>query len=131
MQQIFGALGVVLLGGFGWLSLEFLGRPIRSFLDLRREIRRQLIYIGDHGSEEGVATLRDLGAQAIAFEQGEWLAAKCIRLFRIYPIQAGQGLLALSQMFENLDEREHGIAKIEDALRFSHRGDMDWQHLPE
>ena len=143
MEQLITAVGVVALGALGWISLEFIGRPIRSFLDLRREIRRQVIFLENLGplhplDEENsnalakaALTLRDLGAQAIAFDQTEWLAARVVRWSGIQPMQGGRGLIGLANTLENETEAENYRTVVEHALRFDRMGEYDWKHAPE
>ena len=47
MAQFLSGLSDVLLGAMGWVALEFVGRPIRSFFDLRRETRRQMFFLAN------------------------------------------------------------------------------------
>src|SRR5271156_841784 len=37
------AFGALFFGAIGWLALEFLGRPIRDFFDLRRRVRTEML----------------------------------------------------------------------------------------
>lgn len=40
------ALGVVGLGAIGWFTLEFVGRPVREFFSLRREVTPHALALG-------------------------------------------------------------------------------------
>ena len=44
---ILTAFGGILLGAMGWLALEFVGRPVRGFFDLRREVHQQLMFLAN------------------------------------------------------------------------------------
>jgi hypothetical protein len=155
MQQIFSSVGTVLLAAIGaalgWIILEFVGRPVRQFFDLRREIRRQIIFLENLDSvglapaditpqvfdeyckklSKAATTLRDLGSQAIAFDQTEWLAARVVRLLGLMPMQAGRGLIGLANSLENSTETEAHRTIVHHSLRFDRMGEYDWKHSPE
>jgi hypothetical protein len=40
--MLLNALGVIALGAMGWFTLEFVGRPVRGFFDLRRQVRTHM-----------------------------------------------------------------------------------------
>jgi hypothetical protein len=41
--MILDAFGVLIFGAIGWFTLEFFGRPIRDFFDLRRRVRTEML----------------------------------------------------------------------------------------
>ena len=47
MTTVISAAGAILLGAIGWFTLEFVGRPIRQFFDLRREIHQQMMFLAN------------------------------------------------------------------------------------
>ena len=47
MQWYVYLLTVATTGAFGWFALEFLGRPIRNFFDMRRSVRDQMLLLGN------------------------------------------------------------------------------------
>jgi hypothetical protein len=151
MQQILSAVAAVVLGAMGWVILEFIGRPIRQFLDLRREIRRQIIFLENIDSmdldptqisheslkehtqklNQAATIFRDLGSQVIAFDQTEWFAARAVRLVGLRPIQAGRGLIGLAKCLEDEMEAEAYRTVVDHSLRFDRMGEYDWKHAPE
>src|SRR5258708_36216917 len=112
MGMILNALGVLTLGTVGWLTLEFVGRPVRGFFDLRRKIRTQMLRFEDlapwidddfpyvYGREspsqatfrKASTTLSDLSDDLISFGQSEWLGAYFVRRVGFDPIAAGRCL---------------------------------------
>jgi hypothetical protein len=160
MGQWLATLMAFALGAVGWFVAQFVGRPIREFVTLRSEIRRQVIFLGNVGGppppilsasdiltaadlgpaefEEHVeivakaaTQLRDLGSQAIAFDQSEWFASRVIRWFGIRPMQAGKGLIGLANSLENDAEAEEYRTIIEHALRFDRTDEFGWKGAPE
>jgi hypothetical protein len=90
----------VALGAVGWVALEFLGRPIRAFFDLRRQIRGEVArfdtavtksYITSQ-KEAGAAleSVRTLSADLTSFGEGEWLANVFLQRIGFNPAVAGQ-----------------------------------------
>jgi hypothetical protein len=43
MTSILSGILPLVFGAIGWVVFEFLGRPVRSFFDLRRETKRQML----------------------------------------------------------------------------------------
>lgn len=143
MGQFWSGLSVVALGALGWFALEFVGRPIRSFFDLRREARRQMLFLAnvpavpfedDHirkaepEYQQAVAavrnverTFRDLGTQLMAFGESEWFAASLVKWAGFNPISAGQGLIGLANNANTYgQERADHRTKVAQALRFKY-----------
>jgi hypothetical protein len=94
------ALGAVVLGGVGWFALEFFGRPIRTFFDLRRQINAEVLrfntavtksYINSQ-KEAGAAlvAVRNLSADLTSFGEAEWLANCFLQRIGFYPAVAGE-----------------------------------------
>jgi hypothetical protein len=97
----------------GWTALEFLGRPLRSFFDLRRRIREHMLnfevamarppyFPGDDSShkrhselrrmDEAISALRGLSAELVAFGDSEPVAAPVLRCLGFRPALAGRAL---------------------------------------
>lgn len=140
MAQILSALSVILLGAIGWVALEFIGRPIRSFFDLRREIHRQLLFLANVPAVKPVddyiragmsehqkalaairnveKTFRDLGTQMLAFGESEWPAGRLIGLVGFDARAAGRALIGLSNNVNGYGaERADFRAGVFKALR--------------
>jgi hypothetical protein len=120
MMVVLAAIGSLILGAIGWLMIEFAGRPIRRFFDLRGEvIRRMALYadirkliIQSEGGEvdtpvvpeaigararEAEGVIRDLAAQMLSFADNEALATLIITHGLRYDARkAAVGLFALS-----------------------------------
>jgi hypothetical protein len=141
MTQFLSGLSVVLLGAIGWFALEFVGRPIRSFFDLRRETRRQMFFLAnvppvkfvdDHiraaepEHQRSIAairnvekTFRDLGTQLIAFGESEWPASRLIKLAGFDAIAAGRALIGFSNNANAYGaEKADFRMRVGEALRF-------------
>ena len=111
---IVGFLGGV-LGAFG---TDFVRTPFRQFFILRTEIRHEMLRIANvpapdptwtyptysedalerlfRPSREAETTLRSLGTRMMAFGEAEWMAANCTRALGFDPLEAGRGLIGLS-----------------------------------
>ncbi|MEY9110378.1 hypothetical protein ABH999_006574 [Bradyrhizobium yuanmingense] len=142
MQTILSFLGLAASGALGWFALEFVGRPIRSFFDLRKEVRQQLLFLANIQTElpkpfimledrsrktfdrmveakriKG-RTLRELGTKMLAFAEGEQLAEPVLRKLGYDPRSAGDALMGLSNNLEHGEARARFSIAIEKALRF-------------
>src|SRR5258705_2243828 len=141
MQWYVNLVTIAAAGALGWMVLELLGKPIRTFFDLRDQIRTQLLLLANTGPlkpRETVSTsleirqydvalkagreaqriLRHLGSQMLAFSESEIAACNWIAAFGFDAVAAGRGLTALS----NIDCRNRSncadfSSKIEEALR--------------
>jgi hypothetical protein len=96
MQGLLGFLAIAATGAFGWFALEFVGRPVRSFFDLRLQVRQQMHFLAnvwlpekkpvmtledqqEYDQElervhEMRRTVRELGSNMLAFGESEWWA---------------------------------------------------------
>jgi hypothetical protein len=128
------------VGAFGFYVTFFIGQPVRSFYELRREACQRLLsveslstkikrdknigaynhdakirFTDELANERGI--FHELGARLIAFNEADWAAAKLVRL-RFKPGEAGKAFIAMS---ETQDEKSlpEFIEKIKSALRFS------------
>src|SRR5215211_5755784 len=123
-----GAAGAAL----GWIMLEFVGRPIRRFYDLRGEVINTMAAHADlrarHGelSASGIAELqvkdelRDLAARLRSFAHNEAFARRVLLLLRYDPGKAGEALFALANIPDACGGRKAGQKKtIAAALRIS------------
>jgi hypothetical protein len=129
------ALELILLG-IGWMGFKFLTREIRGFLDLRREIRRELQRFAmaearrsgertppggeapaadEPDPENGTEVFRQLGFRMLSFAQNARLAAWTVRMMGYDPIKAGDNLISLSHDTGLAFRRKY----ILDALRFT------------
>jgi hypothetical protein len=93
MDRVFSYLAIAATGAFGWFALEFIGRPIRSFFDLRLQVRQQMLFLANVSlPEKGTyitleaqeqydrevaqvremrRTVRELGSKMLAFGESE------------------------------------------------------------
>ena len=116
-------------GAFAWGLLEFVGRPLRHFFDLRSEIIQKLIEYGNvraafrvvRRESEGVyeavqadsdvtngelerlreaeTSFRNLAARMRAFSDNEAFALWAIRVLRYDPKLASKALIGLSNTY--------------------------------
>jgi len=132
------ALAVVGLGAIGWFALEFLGRPIREFFSLRREVRRlMLLHWDDESADERLLTedddfsgwrqkaeatrgsFSDAGARLGAFDQGEPVASWFVRRMGFNLPKAAGNLRHLGVEFgARGEDRKEKFRKIDAALKF-------------
>jgi hypothetical protein len=133
-----GAAGTVV----GWIILEFVGRPIRRFFDLKAEVVRQSVVFGNVSAkwkqrtetslpvraiedeeltpaqesrlQEAIDTFRDLGAQMRAFADSETLAIKALLVIGYNPLEAAKLLIGFSN---NISTYGQTRANTERALR--------------
>jgi hypothetical protein len=142
-------LGSFVAGAAGWFALEFVGRPVRRFFDLRGEVLRQMAVFANVSArwkevrdsvgaisgeredmglsavenqrlEEAQRLLRDLASQMRAFTQNEWLAARIVRWLRFDPLKASAGLFGLSNVLDTHGgSRAFQTKTVEDALRIA------------
>jgi hypothetical protein len=118
MSGGWNALGALALGGVGWLVTAFVGRPLRDFFDLRREvIHKSVLYDNvlaveresPNGTTEPIElseeeferlqeaqnAFRDLASRMRAFALNEHLAVWLVR-WRYDPWEASEALLRIS-----------------------------------
>jgi hypothetical protein len=129
-------LGSFVAGVVGWLVLEFVGRPFRSFFDLRGEVIRALTEFADvkarwkpvrsglggvedmHLSDTEILRLakasgeiRTLAARMRAFALNETSGLLVAKLLRYDPIGASSALIGLSNTFETYGEEKSNHRK--------------------
>lgn len=140
MINVSGGIVALLLGAFGWLTLEFVGRPLRQFFDLRRQVHSQIlarptmvgrefghISVGEFAVEElpadvveGSRVVLDLAAQLTAFSAGEPAANLILRWLGWDVAGAGTaGMRYASAMKDRDSEIEQYRADVFAALRIS------------
>src|SRR5260370_18133637 len=104
MQWYINLVTIAGAGALGWIVLEFLGKPVRAFFDLRDQVRAQLLLLANvappkpretistsleiqqynvalKAGREAQRILRDLGSQMLAFSESEIPACKWISAF--------------------------------------------------
>jgi hypothetical protein len=118
----------IILGAFGaiiaWVGLEFIGKPVRAFFDLKRDsletltlyanvrARSKQLVMKDNGVmssnvmplesaeekrlQEAEAAFRLCGCKLHAFARTEGLAVVALRRLEFEPAKAGQGFVGLS-----------------------------------
>jgi hypothetical protein len=135
MGMILNVLGALVIGAIGWLTVEFFGRPVRDFFDLRRRVRTQMLRFdampvlpdddglfssGTHSAAHKMqATLHDLSDELISFGQSEWLAAKFVRRLGFHPIVAGQNLATLAIEYGTvIEDRSANCRAVLKALKY-------------
>ena len=134
------AVELILLAA-AWISFKFLTRNIRTFLDLRLEVRRQMQRfamepppqsgiqrmspggqipasadphpIDDPRLEQGTEVFRQLGFRVLMFAHKARLAALIVKVMGYDPIKAGDNLISLSHDASLAFRRK----SIVDALR--------------
>src|SRR5260221_9449865 len=118
MQSYLNLVTIAGAGALGWIVLEFLGKPVRAFFDLRDQVRAQLLLLANvappkpretistsleiqqydvalKAGREAQRILRDLGSQMLAFSESEVTACNGIATFGFDAVAAGRGLMAL------------------------------------
>jgi hypothetical protein len=136
-------------GAAGWFVLEFVGRPVRQFFDLRGEVIRQMAVFANVRArwkevrdsvgatsgeveemglsdleiqrlEEAQRLLRDLASQMRAFAQNEWLAVRIVRWLHYDPLKASGGLFGLSNALDTYGgNRAFQTKAVEGALHIT------------
>jgi hypothetical protein len=124
-----------MLGAIGWFVLEFFGRPVRNFFDLRRDIKRRMLLHWDipnlhsihpddrqaayNQMKEPIRAFEELGAQLVSFDRSEALAAWFVRRLGFDPKQAGNILRTISVEFGTDQEaRDKNFRRLDEALKF-------------
>jgi hypothetical protein len=131
-MQVIGSFAAA---AFAWVILEFVGRPLRKFFDLRGEIIRHLTETANvsaqyqqlreepgipHGSVltleltdaektrliEARKTIRDLASQLRAFALNETSALYAVRFLGYDPLTASRGLLGLSNCIDTYGDEK-------------------------
>src|SRR6202051_3388045 len=121
MQWYINLVTIAGAGALGWIVLEFLGKPVRAFFDLRDQVRAQLLLLANvappkpretistsleiqqydmalKAGREAQRILRDLGSQMPAFSESEIAFCNGIAAFGFDAVAAGRGFIALSNM---------------------------------
>ena len=128
----------IVLGALGWFVLEFFGRPIRKFFDLRREVRRLMLRHSSTMHAQDAYTMppderveaykmleapreefAELAAQMTSFDQSESLAAWTVRRLRFDASVAGKALRKIGlELGTAHEDREKALRQLDTALRF-------------
>jgi hypothetical protein len=127
----------------GWVALDILGRPIRAFFDLRRNVLEQMLVLGNislpkpretavssreiheydqamRNVREAQRIFRDLGSQLLAFGENEPAARNALAAIGLNLVSAGSGLIGLSVAYSRPDSDRAGFRnQIEKALRLT------------
>jgi hypothetical protein len=141
MTGVWNTIGMLALGALGWFGTSFVGRPLRDFFDLRREvIHRSMLYdnVMAAGQEcldgtikpvelseeelkrllEAQNAFRDLAARMRAFALNEHLAVWFVK-WRYDPWEASEALLRVSNTLQKFGgARADAKSKLEQALNF-------------
>jgi len=133
MGIFLNALGAIALGAVGWFTLEFLGRPIREFFNIRREIRRLMLVhwddaTGDNLSAADFAKLLSslaptrqefttLAARLDSFDQAE-LASWIIRRLGFDIPKAAGCLRRVGVSSARREDRDANFRNLDIALHF-------------
>ena len=143
MQTILAFLGFAVSGAVGWFVSEFVARPIRSFFDLRKEVRQQMLFLSNvvtdlpkpfvtiedksrkrfdqlvEAKQRKRLVLRELGTKLLAYADGEPVAAFLLRKLGYDPRSAGSALIGLSNNLGQGNERATFSTSLKKALRFA------------
>jgi hypothetical protein len=142
MTDVWGAVGVFVLGGVGWLVTSFVGQPFRRFFDLRNDVIHKSVLYANVGTvqqvrvdgetepvdidDEGLArlreaegTFRDLAARMRAFAVNEPWAVWLVKSWKFDPMTASTALLAVSNTLHSSGgDRAAAKTRLENVLRF-------------
>jgi HAMP domain-containing protein len=140
-DRVWNTVGVLALGALGWFVTSFVGRPLRDFFDLRREvIHKSVLYDNVMGVErespdghveqveitadefkrlqEAQNAFRDLASRMRAFALNEHLAVWLVK-WRYDPWEASDALLRVSNTLPKFGgARADAKSKLEQALGF-------------
>jgi hypothetical protein len=119
-----------------WSGLKFCTRHVRSFLDLRLEIRREMLRFLDRGAlpagisparpgddahashdpdpQQRIEVFNELGFRVLAFAQNARVALWIVKLMGYDPIKAGDNLISFAQEAAPAFR----VISIAEALRF-------------
>ncbi|QOZ66587.1 hypothetical protein [Bradyrhizobium arachidis] len=136
-----GALGAVI----GWITAEFVGKPVRAFFDLKKECIETLIHFGNVSAlpvelrsnmfrprdpqveaikkrlADAREAFRKCGSRLQAFAETETLAVVALGAIGYKPREAGRGFIGLSASIGDEGATLHGNrVLIEHALRMDH-----------
>ncbi len=143
MDRVLGYLAIAVSGAFGWFALEFIGRPIRAFFDLRQQVRQQMLFLANVSTPESGTfitieaqqeyerelahfremrrTVRELGSKMLAFGESERLANLVLNAIGYDAAAAGSALIGFSNSVEEYGkERAQFRADIAKELRFKY-----------
>lgn len=141
---VLSLFGTLLAAAIGWVTLEFLGRPYRKFLDLRGEVIRLLVETANVSARfkeprsendsvevfelsdeetrrltDAVVAFRNLAAQMTAFAENETVARKIAYLFGYNPVGASQALIGISNTRHLYGRsRKYHLDNLAKALKF-------------
>jgi hypothetical protein len=139
--SVIGFLAGIVGGFLGAIATDFVRKPFREFFTLRREIRHELLRLANvvppdpkptyptysrdeidrlqRPIREAEDTLRSLGTRMMSFAETELIAVNCVRLLRFAPLDAGIGLVGLSNTFEQKGSGEWAAhrMRVNKALR--------------
>jgi len=130
MSIFWNALGAIILGAVGWVALEFVGRPVRRFFDLRREAKALMLQCEDapdfitydiapKSVTDGKASLKKVANEIIALGQSEWLASFFVELLGFDAVTAGTRLATLASELGTIKEdRAENYKVVDEALKF-------------
>jgi hypothetical protein len=144
MQWYVNLVTIAAAGALGWIVLEFLGKPLQAFFDLRDQVRAQLLLLANaappkpretisnsleiqqyddlKAEREAQRILCDLGSQMLAFSENEIAACNGIATFGFDAVAAGRGLITLSNIYyRDRTDRADFSSTIEGALRLKAR----------
>jgi hypothetical protein len=122
LQSLFGFAAAAI----GWLTLEFVGRPLRRFFDLRGDTVELLTRIGNVGLEaesdiraNARKETRALASKFRSFALNETLASKISMWLGYNAYAAAQALIGVSNTIETKDgERHVHKSALAKALKF-------------
>lgn len=127
-------VGSLFLGAIGWLAMAFIGRPVRYFLDLRREAKQLTLLLWDAPESGGDPEewearmnvlrekrdrLTDISAEISSFAQSERFAVWLIRMWGCDPAGAGRAAKTLAfELGTNIEDRDKNYKKLDIALKY-------------
>ena len=97
-MSIYNALWGLFAAGLAWVTLEFIGRPLRRFYDLRGQAKTLLLLYGHYAPDvKPQAEFEDIGRKRVAYQEFEPIIEWLIHLLGFDPKRAGHAFRNLTE----------------------------------